>query len=99
MVQKYPTIVIDNIKVETHGKISYLAITGERAMEQIVNGVVSIVSSMNKKQKSLLLSKLLQDPSISEDLEDALLLKVRKSKPTRSFSRFVAEMRRQGKLK
>ncbi|MBI3579934.1 MAG: hypothetical protein HY089_11055 [Ignavibacteriales bacterium] len=68
-------------------------------MEQIVNGVVSIVSSMSKKQKSQLLSKLLQDPSISEDLEDALLLKVRKSEPTRSFGRFVTELRRQGKLK
>lgn len=68
-------------------------------MEQIVNGVVSIVSSMSKKQKSQLLSKLLQDPSISEDLEDALLLKVRKSEPTRSFSGFVTELRRRGKLK
>lgn len=99
MVQKHRAILINNIEVDAHGKISYLDTTGECTMEQIVNGVVSIVSSMNKKQKSQLLSKLLQDPSISEDLEDALLLKVRKSEPTRSFSRFVTELRRRGKLK
>ena len=68
-------------------------------MNQVVEGVVSIVAGLKKKDKALFLEKLLADKEVAEDLYDVFLLRQRRFEPTRPFAEFEKELKSKGKLR
>lgn len=65
-------------------------------MSRIVEGLVTVVSALKKKDREELIERLLKDRKLVEELEDILILRRRRKEPTRPIEEFARELEAEG---
>lgn len=68
-------------------------------MSRIVEGLLTVVSALTKKDREELLERLVKDRKLAEELEDVLVLRRRRKEPTRPFKEFARELKAEGRIK
>lgn len=68
-------------------------------MSEVVEGVVKIISSMNKRERRELLERLLMDNHINEDLADSLTILQRQHERTIPWEAVKRRLRRKHAIK
>ncbi len=68
-------------------------------MNQIIEGMLTIVSGLKKKERREFLTRLITSGVLSEDEQDILVIESRRGEPTRPLDKFVKEMRKKGCLR
>lgn len=67
-------------------------------MNQIVDGVLSIVSGLRQKERREFLTRLIASGILTQDEQDILVIESRRKAPTRPLDEFVKEMKKKGRL-
>ena len=68
-------------------------------MTRLVQGVLTIVGGLNRKDRRELVRGLLDSGLLTEDEQDRLTIESRRRDRTRPLGDFVADMRRKGRLR
>ncbi len=68
-------------------------------MTRLVQGVLTIVGGLNRKDRRELVRGLLDSGLLNEDEQDRLTIESRRRDRTRPLSDFVADMKRKGRLR
>lgn len=68
-------------------------------MNQIIEGMLTIVSGLKKKERREFLTRLITSGVLSEDEQDILVIESRRGEPTRPLDKFVKEMRKKDCLR
>jgi len=67
-------------------------------MNQIVNGVPTIVSGLRQKERREFFARLVTSGILTQDEQDILVIESRRKAPTRPLDEFIKEMKRKGRL-
>jgi hypothetical protein len=67
-------------------------------MNQIVNGVLTIVSGLRQKERREFFARLVTSGILTQDEQDILVIESRRKAPTRPLDEFIKEMKRKGRL-
>lgn len=73
--------------------------SGEFDMTRLVEGVLTIVRGLSRKNRRDLVRGLLDSGVLTEDDQDRLLIESRRRDQTRPLADFVDEMKRKGRLR
>ena len=68
-------------------------------MTRLVQGVLTIVGGLNRKDRRELVQGLLDSGLLTEDEQDRLTIESRRRDRTRPLADFVADMKRKGRLR
>ena len=68
-------------------------------MTRLVQGVLTIVGGLNRKDRRELVQGLLDSGLLTEDEQDRLTIESRRRDRTRPLVDFVADMKRKGRLR
>jgi len=68
-------------------------------MTKLVEGVLTIVRGLNRKDRKDLVQGLLSAGVLSEDDQDRIVLESRRKDRTRPLDDFVKDMKRKGRLR
>lgn len=68
-------------------------------MSRIIEGLLTVVSALKKKDREELLQRLLKDQKLAAELEDVLILRRGRKEPTRPLEEFARELEAEGRIR
>jgi len=67
-------------------------------MSKVVKGVLTIVQGFTRRDRTDFVKGLVSSGLLTKDEQDILVIESRRGDSTRSFNRFVSDMKRRGRL-
>ena len=67
-------------------------------MNQIVDGVLTIVQGLKEKERREFLTRLIRSEILTKDEQDILVIESRRKAPSRPLDEFIEEMKKKGRL-
>lgn len=68
-------------------------------MNQIIDGVLTIIGGLKKKERREFLTRLFTSGILTEEEQDILVIESRRGEPTRPLDEFIKDMRKKGRLR
>jgi len=67
-------------------------------MNQIVDGVLTIVRGLKERERGEFLTRLIRSEILTKDEQDILAIESRRKTPSRPLNEFIEEMKKRGRL-
>lgn len=67
-------------------------------MNQIVEGVLTIVRGLRERERREFLTRLVRSEILTKDEQDILVIESRRKAPSRPLDEFIEEMKKKGRL-